>query len=111
MTSSAQEVSPPRRKRKAVQRVGLVADVLLNWHGTSLSWGKNIYQRCQFCRDEEDPAVQLKVEEEMAARVAAKVTERVEAAMKSEAFQQTFEARLREERANLERKVTARGKG
>ena len=47
----------------------------------------------------------------MAARVAAKVTERVEAAMKSEAFQQTFEARLREERANLERKVTARGKG
>ena len=43
----------------------------------------------------------------MAARVAAKVTERVEAAMKSEEIQKTIEARLREERANLEQKVTA----
>lgn len=41
----------------------------------------------------------------MAARIAAAVRERVEAAMRSEAVQKTIEARLREERAKLEDKV------
>lgn len=41
----------------------------------------------------------------MAARVAAKAKELVEAAMQSEEVQKTIESRLREERANLENKV------
>lgn len=41
----------------------------------------------------------------MAERIAAKVKERVEAAMNSEEVQKTIEARLIEERAKLEQKV------
>lgn len=41
----------------------------------------------------------------MAARIAAKVKERVAAAMESEEVQKTIEARLIEERAKLEEKV------
>jgi hypothetical protein len=57
------------------------------------------------CRKAEDPVAQLKIEAEMAARVAAKAKELVEAAMQSEEVQKTIESRLREERANLENKV------
>lgn len=58
-------------------------------------------------RKEIKQATQLELEAEMAARIAAKVKERVEAAMDSEEVQKTIETRLIEERAKLEEKVPA----
>lgn len=58
------------------------------------------------CRLKQDSATQLKIETQMAERVAAEVKEIVATKMQSEETQKIIESRLREERARLEQKVS-----
>lgn len=73
-----------------------------SWIGASVGIQEGFF----LARDPADSSKQLKIEAEMAARVASRAADIVTERMQSEEVQKIVEQRLREERERLEQKVS-----